>query len=628
MKTKHLIIYFCFAITLPIKAQIHIQDMSDQTKQFFFDAKDCWENTEETCIPFYKKFVASAKAKNECVPCAEIELARGYYLENQIDSSFTHLNNVLKNTPKLKDTLQLRIELDSYNLLGAIYTQKGKQEKAIESYIACGERINKLNLKEHAALLNVNLGLLYLNMDDFDKATSLFKSALKTLDELKITRQTAIINRNLALSYLGNEQIDSMLQILPKTLKLAKEQKSINSEIGVYSLYAEAYETKYPDSAVYYANKAIKLAEINNRPNEKAGALFSKANVLNNQEKYKQAKPLYISSIDLYKNTNRKSVIRRIYRALGKAAHYNSDYETASTYLNLYVQVNDSIVGEKTQKIVRELNTKYDTEKKERQLAEQQLEIQQQKNKKQTAIFIGLLTAILALVAYIIIRKNHKSKLEQIHQEKENAILNSFIKGEERERNRISHELHDGVAATIGAVKMGLESLPHLSEEKQKVQLNKLSQILENTHADVRHMAHNLLPVTLEKEGLLKATQQFAEEINQTHLINISVIDKNSNVNSLPKQTQLMLFRIIQELVNNIIKHSQAQEANITFKTQANKLEINVSDNGIGYQENNKTKGQGLFSINQRLKAIGGNFKIVKKQNNQGTQAIAKLKLP
>src|SRR5699024_4492349 len=126
------------------------------------------------------------------------------------------------------------------------------------------------------------------------------------------------------------------------------------------------------------------------------------------------------------------------------------------------------------------------------------------------------------------------------------------------------------------------ESMPHLSHEKQIEQFAKVKQILESTHADVRHIAHNLLPTILEKEGLVKATEHFVSEINETKLVKISETNTNSKVEKLSPQLQLMLFRIIQELVNNIIKHSQAKNAKISFSTSPNGLQIKISDDGIG----------------------------------------------
>src|SRR5690606_23809268 len=204
-------------------------------------------------------------------------------------------------------------------------------------------------------------------------------------------------------------------------------------------------------------------------------------------------------------------------------------------------------------------------EKKEKQIVEQELKIQKQQSNLLLAILGGALLISILGGAIFYNKRKQQAKLKQLQQEKENAILNSFILGEERERKRITHELHDGVAAMIGAAKMSLEAIPHLPQEKRMEQLSKIQEILEHSHADIRHIAHNLLPTVLEKEGLIKATAQFVSEVNETNLVNITIRDKNSKAGKYSKQLQLMLFRVIQELVNNIIRHSQAQNAQIVF---------------------------------------------------------------
>src|SRR5690606_1205428 len=156
--------------------------------------------------------------------------------------------------------------------------------------------------------------------------------------------------------------------------------------------------------------------------------------------------------------------------------------------------------------------------------------------------------------------------------------------------------------------------------------LSKVKEILENTHADVRHIAHNLLPTVLEKDGIIKATQHFVSEINQTQLIHVSVLDEASKAEQLSKQLQLMLFRIIQDLNNNTIKDRQAQHAVIRFSRHDHELQIEATHDGIGYDGELKEGNQGLYIISQRLKSIGGNFKFIRK-NDRGMQAIAELKV-
>src|SRR5690606_17469484 len=315
------------------------------------------------------------------------------------------------------------------------------------------------------------------------------------------------------------------------------------------------------------------------------------------------------------------------YVTLPKATHTAAiisfsigEKEKAADYFRAYTIIKDSISTTENTRVINEINTKYQTEKKEKQIAEQELKIQKQRSNLLLAILGGVLLISILGGAIFYNKRKQQVKLKQLQQEKENAILNSFILGEERERKRISQDLHDGVAAMIGAAKMSLESIPYLPREKQLEQFSKVKDILENTHADVRHIAHNLLPTVLEKEGLIKATSHFASEINETKLVKISVTDKNSNAQELSPQLQLMLFRVIQELVNTIIKHSQAENAEIAFSNSPNGLQIEISDDGLGYEDINNTRNQGIYSITQRLKSIGGNFKITKRKSG-GTQA-------
>src|SRR5690606_4654519 len=123
--------------------------------------------------------------------------------------------------------------------------------------------------------------------------------------------------------------------------------------------------------------------------------------------------------------------------------------EKAADFYHIFTIYADSITSAQSTKEINEINTKYQTEKKEKQIAEQELKIQKQQSNLLYAIFGGLLLLSVFGGIFIYYRKSQKLKLKQVQQEKENAILNSFILGEERERGRISHELHDGVAAMI-----------------------------------------------------------------------------------------------------------------------------------------------------------------------------------
>ncbi|PZD77109.1 tetratricopeptide repeat protein [Mesonia sp. K7] len=502
-------------------------------------------------------------------------LVNAYYYKGDLDTAIDCCLKMAKILEDGGDPIELgRV----YSNIAILLAQSNNTEKQIEYLQKSFKLLEENEDKGFIATAASNLGLAYLHKKDTINTKKWLETSLE-LAELS-NDLVAKTQSNYILSTIEKD-LNKSLQYSELSVKYADELKDKTSQSNAYYIHADnLYKLGKSDEAIYYAERAVNLAqEIGNKP----------------------------SLLQAYKT----------------AAGINYEFGKkvkAADYFNSYVILNDSISSAEKAREINEINTKYETEKKEKQLVEQELKIQQQRANLFYAILGGALFVVVFGGIFIYTRKAQKLKLKQLQQEKENAILNSFILGEERERKRISQELHDGVAAMIGAAKMSLESIPHLAQEKQQEQLSKVRRILENTHADVRYIAHNLLPTVLEKEGLIKATSHFAFEINETKLVNISVTDNNSNAQELSPQLQLMLFRVIQELVNNIIKHSQAQKAEIIFSNSPNGLQIEISDDGIGYDDTEGTGNQGLYSITKRLKSIGGNFKITKGKSG-GTQA-------
>lgn len=502
-------------------------------------------------------------------------LVSAYYYKGDLDISIDYSLKIAEILEEGGNQLDLGRE---YSNIGFLLGQANNTEKQLEYLHKSFELLEENKDKEFIATAASNLGLAYLNKKDTINAKKWLETSLE-LSGLS-NDLVAKTQSNYILSTI-EEDLNKSLQYSELSVKYADELKDKTSQSNAYYIHADnLYKLGKSDEAIYYAEQAVNLAqEIGNKP----------------------------SLLQAYKT----------------AAGINYDFgkkEKAADYFNTYVILNDSISSAEKAREINEINTKYETEKKEKRIVEQELKIQKQQSNLLLAILGGALLISILGGAIFYNKRKQQAKLKQLQQEKENAILNSFILGEERERKRISHELHDSVAAMIGAAKMSLESIPHLPQDKRMEQLAKVERILERSHADIRHIAHNLLPTVLEKEGLIKATSHFISEINETKLVKISVTDKSSNTEELSPQLQLMLFRVIQELVNNIIKHSQAQNAEITFSNSLNGLQIEISDDGIGYNDTNTTENQGLYSITQRLKSIGGNFKIMKRKSG-GTQA-------
>lgn len=580
------------------------------------ELQQCRDTKNQNCESLSDKIIE--KGKIEKVPFLDYlyyKRAFYHYVRNEYDAMIEFSLLAIKNPHPVKDQSS---NLRAYNLLSAGYFIKGEIDKSISIDLKCASILENGGNQFLLADVYSNIATSLGETGNNKKQITYLKKSFKLLNSNNDTKFIASVASNIGLAYFHLKDTINSNKWSKYALKLSVSTNDLVAK--AQSLFTLSYNEKDMTRALEYSQQSLKYADDLQNKTLMASSNDRMAEILYNLGQSDKAASYAEQSVNLAKETGDKLMLTRssetagkIYFKLGRKDKAADFYHTFSIYV-------DSISSALSAKEINEINAKYETEKNEKQIAEQELKIQKQRSNLLYAILGGLFLITVLFVIFIYNRKAQKLKLKQLQQEKENAILNSFILGEERERNRISHELHDGVAAMIGAAKMSLESIPHLPQEKQMEQLLKVKGILENTHADVRHIAHNLLPTVLEREGLVKATMYFAFEINETKLLNISVTDDNSNTKELSAQLQLMLFRIIQELVNNIVKHSQSQKAEIIFSNNPKGFQIEISDDGIGFEDTKELGNQGLYSITQRLKSIGGNFKI-SKNNSGGTHA-------
>lgn len=593
----------------------------DQEVQLLFDeGEKCFKVPGQDCKHLFLKAIEYGK-KNKVSYMDYLYFQLGHYFDirSQYDSAQYYTKKAYELTNINDPNSAYLIILNS---LGANYFRLGDYKNAIK-YMQVTIKVaesqdNPLRLvyayNNLATVMGIN--------ENYEEAIKYYQKGYKILEEIKDTTIIANLASNTAIYIKKTDNFPEARKWALKAIELA--EKYNNPSAYSYGNYIMGTTEQDLDKSLVYIKKAIDKAGEFQYKSILADALDIYGIKLSEKGKHNEAKKSIEESIKIHTEAGYNTGLKSSYSNAGLIYYNAGEYKKSSEYYKKYDELYSKILSDENKKRVNELNTKYETEKKEKQIAEQELEIQKQQSNLLYAILGGALLVSVLGGIFIYNRKAQRLKLNNLQQEKENAILNSFILGEERERSRISHELHDGVAAMIGAAKMSLEAIPHLPQEKRMEQLSKVQGILEHSHSDIRHIAHNLLPTVLEKEGLVQATTQFVSEINETKLVNILVTDNHSTANELSQQLQLMLFRIIQELVNNIIKHSQAKNAEIVFSKHPNGLQIEVSDDGIGYDNTSEPREQGLYSITQRLKSIGGNFKIARSSAG-GTKAKVEL---
>lgn len=299
----------------------------------------------------------------------------------------------------------------------------------------------------------------------------------------------------------------------------------------------------------------------------------------------------------------------------------------AYRYLDQYTQLNDSILLAETRQYSSYLEAAFENERKESEILRLKTEkLEQSLALKQRNTYLLISLGLLALLGiYFGFKTRHDQQRRQLLEqdqklqaekilalEKEQQVisLQSMITGQESERNRIARDLHDGLGGLFSTVKMYFSTLQY---EQPALGTHPLFQkSMELTHSaseELRRIAHNLMPEVLLKLGLVNAVQDLCNNIESSRLLHISLqaYGMDSRLNA---HTEIMLYRIIQELLNNILKHAQATEVIIQFNRHQEKLSITIEDNGRGFNVDENSAGAGLSTIQSRVNYLNGDLNI------------------
>lgn len=279
---------------------------------------------------------------------------------------------------------------------------------------------------------------------------------------------------------------------------------------------------------------------------------------------------------------------------------------------------------------VSELKVELETEKKEKENL--QLKIDKEKNKN--LLIAAILTILLGSIIYILSYKNSQRKRKLAEQQKELetqknltlikeqeiTTINAMVDGQEKERKRIAEDLHDNLGSVLATLKLHFENLK-INREKKKINqetlFNKTEGLIDEAYLKVRSIAHAKNAGVIANKGLLLAVQMMAEKISSADKIKIEVIHFGLD-KRLDNSLELTVFRVIQELVTNIIKHAEAKNATINISLYEQNLNIIIEDDGKGFDIHkiNLKNGMGISSIKTRIEHLKGTFEVDSTINN------------
>ena len=241
----------------------------------------------------------------------------------------------------------------------------------------------------------------------------------------------------------------------------------------------------------------------------------------------------------------------------------------------------------------------------------------------QIFIVIGIAVMLLLAMSIILFVIMYQRRIENINKQKERELILASIKSEEEERMRIASELHDDIGTTLSSVRLFLHS--NDTKNNNYAAVNQSKELLDESIQKIRNISHKLQPVTLHIMGLQKALQSHIQMLNQNQLIRFEITFLNT-IPSLDSNIELAVYRTFQELINNIIKHSQTDNIHVTASIEHNILMLCITHNGTGLTQElydkmlYKQGATGLKNIDNRIKVINATLQFSKSEDQYVTQ--------
>lgn len=579
----------------------------------------------------------------------------------KVDSAYNYYVKEIKNEASAGNKDKW---LRSNLMLGSLFLQKHQLDSAKRLFQMVYNESKKHNLRIYQANGLAGLGRVAYSNANFLKALSYFSEAKRIYSKKGMNRQIVLLNLDEVRIFQRLGFREKSIKNLHQILIFAKKHNLIKFLPGIYMQISEFYrDSQQTDSSIHYLS--LMRRAVSKLPDEQNKFRFyiERGRVLVQNKKFKEAVVYYrkaeniarskkdtlmlvnilawkanalMQSGDLRKAFNVANDARKISIQLGKVFDFESLYHTLIFYekkignfekalkfheeLSKLRNKNFSILRQKN---LDELNIKYRTQIRKQsiltlknQSLQKDLKLKQKEIQFNTLVggsFTLLLLLSLLIWFYFYRRKKDKKLQEQIisyhKKEKEAAAAQSLVLGSEKERQRIARELHDSLGVLLSSASIYFSDISesgNSSIKSDNSSLNKAKELLDTANKEVRRISHNMMPVVLNKFGLWAALEDFTDDISENGLITIKL--KGKKLTRMLENTEIMIFRIVQELVNNTLKHASATRIDISFRSSNGVIFMEYKDNGKGFDKEqvSSNTGIGLEGIKSRIEFLKG----------------------
>ncbi|MES2690371.1 MAG: sensor histidine kinase [Bacteroidota bacterium] len=555
---------------------------------------------------------------------AYIRIGIVYDVASDLDSAIWYYDKALALAIANKD---LNAQASALNNKAMVYSNRGLYPKAMVMYLNALRTFERMHDTLGTANALNNIAVLYDDMHKYRQSLVYGWQALNTYESIHNRKGMAAAYTNIALAY-DNVNTDSCYKYARLALNIKEE---LNDKFGLGISYNDMgiffTGIMKPDSSIYYIQKSLAIKHELNDEFGEASCLINISNAYQQKGDYKKQLECLDKALDIAYTLKSFRLIARAAFGLSSTQRNLGDYQMAYRYLRLHGNYRDSLITEENTKNINELDARYQSEKKDLQLANSSLALKASeatvgRNRAQLTLLIVLLSFVIisSLFVYFIYVNRQKRKAVQNLIEQEQLRNKAVITAENEERKRIAKDLHDGVGQQLSAVKMNLSAY---SSKNNTTQLTDIMNMLDDAVKEVRSVSHSMVPNALLHAGLASAIRDFMNNVALSGKLQVDV-QLVGIKDRLDEKKETTLFRIVQECVTNITRHAEAGRLTLQLIHHPEHLTLMIEDDGKGFNVKDSSGGIGIKNIESRVAYINGTLDI-DSQPGRGTTITVEI---
>jgi two-component system, NarL family, sensor kinase len=510
------------------------------------------------------------------------------------------------------------------NKLGLRFAHQSQNDSAMYYYFDAMRHFLQINDSIGYAMTSTNIGLLHFREKDYDKGLNYFLTAISILESQKYERHLVTSYNNLGMAYYRKKMYEEAILYYSKSIDLAERinqvselPSAIDNLGGVYA-DLQQYEKAYAHFA--------RALEIHTRIGNLGGAFNSMKNQAVIQERlgnYAKALNIYDSCLTMLESLNNPDYNVGLYFNIYRTHALDGNFKDAYYYQEKYFAVKDSVYNIQKATTIADLEQKYEKEKNESQILslrnealQREVVLQTRTTERNASIYGALFILLTAFFAVVYFRQKNKrirllkeKEIQRLEEEKKVLAARALVEGQEEERKRVAQELHDGIGVLLSSVKLQFTRIEDQQPENALL-IQQARNMLDKAAGDIRRISHNIMPGNLIRYGLDAAVEDLFESINESGLIKAETA-VHPGETKLSENFQIMVYRIIQEMVNNTLKHAQATNISLVINYNDH-FSLQYADNGKGFKPEEVMAGTtlGLKSISSRVNFMEGEMSI------------------